>query len=301
MDDIHSPFVVLRESRWGTGERARLWKNAVRHVGHAVHVARAPRLPGSVCTSSSFFLDLLDCAIDQEEDHADGSRAFDDDWSVDGVQSRAQGGYSRSGLGKQQMRRTLSEIRDRVRIRYSGVRGKEGGEMGLRGRQMHSLGLRLKVLAFVHGQTASSATEAVALRAELAAVADFAVQLALMLGTVCWVERFAAKTCNTRSLPIVGDYGASWLGALECRHAMRKYRTTTACYCTNYTMKCTWDIYVLEEWRIYSWIKIKKFTCSCLALSQLCVTCTFAASWRRLQKKRKSNLWFSDFLNMCLK
>lgn len=71
---------------------------------------------------------------------------------------------------------------------------------------MHSLALRLKMLALVHGQAASSAAEAVALRAELTAVADFAVQLALVLGAVCRVEQFAAKTCNTRSSPVVGDY-----------------------------------------------------------------------------------------------
>jgi len=64
-------------------------------------------------------------------------------------------------------------------------------------RRMHSLALRLKMLALVHGQATSSATEAVALRAELAGVADFAKQLALVLGAVCRVEQFAAKTCNT--------------------------------------------------------------------------------------------------------
>ena len=65
---------------------------------------------------------------------------------------------------------------------------------------MHSLALRLQMLALVHGQAAGSAAESVALRAELAAVADFAKQLALVLGAVCRVERFAAKTCNTRWL-----------------------------------------------------------------------------------------------------
>lgn len=70
-------------------------------------------------------------------------------------------------------------------------------------RQMHSLALLLQMLALVRGQAASSAAEAVALRAELAAVADFAVQLALVLGAVCRVERFAAKTCNTRSSAVV--------------------------------------------------------------------------------------------------
>lgn len=69
---------------------------------------------------------------------------------------------------------------------------------------MHSLVLRLQMLALVHGQAASSAAEAVALGTELAAVADFAVQLALVLGAVCRVEQFAAKTCNTRSSPVVG-------------------------------------------------------------------------------------------------
>lgn len=63
---------------------------------------------------------------------------------------------------------------------------------------MHSLALRLEMLALVHGQAASTAAEAVALRTELTAVADFAVQLALVLGAVCRVEQFAAKTCNTR-------------------------------------------------------------------------------------------------------
>lgn len=67
------------------------------------------------------------------------------------------------------------------------------------------------MVALVHGEAASSATEAVALRAKLAAVADFAVQLALVLGTVCRVEQFTAKTCNTRSSPAVGDYDASIL------------------------------------------------------------------------------------------
>lgn len=76
---------------------------------------------------------------------------------------------------------------------------------------MHSLALRLKMLAAVHGQATSSATEAIALRAELTAVADFAEQLALVLGAVCRVERFAAKTCNTRSSHVVGDYAASLL------------------------------------------------------------------------------------------
>jgi len=94
---------------------------------------------------------------------------------------------------------------------------------------MHSLALRLKVLAFVHGQTAGSATEAVALRTELAAVAHFAVQLALVLGAVCRVQRFAAKTCNIRSLPVVGDYGASWL-----EHSSAKAR-----YCSYRAKDCT--------------------------------------------------------------
>lgn len=76
--------------------------------------------------------------------------------------------------------------------RREGCRGR-----GCARRQMHSLALRLKMLALIHGQAASSATEAVALRAELAGVADFAIQLVLMLGAVCRVERFIAKTCNT--------------------------------------------------------------------------------------------------------
>lgn len=81
---------------------------------------------------------------------------------------------------------------------------------------MHSLALRLKMLALVHRQAASSATEAVTLRAEFAAVADFAEQLALVLGAVCRVEQFAAKTCNTWSLPVVGDYAASWMLHSSC-------------------------------------------------------------------------------------
>jgi len=85
---------------------------------------------------------------------------------------------------------------------YSGIRKEEDVGIKIVGRQMHSLVLRLKMLALVHGQAASSATEAVALRAELAAVADFAKQLALVLSAVCRVERFAAKTCNTRSSSI---------------------------------------------------------------------------------------------------
>lgn len=90
---------------------------------------------------------------------------------------------------------------------YSGIREEKGVGIEVVRRQMHSLVLRLKMFALVHGQTASSATEAVALRAELTAVADFAKQLALVLGTVCRVERFAAKTCNTRSSSVVGYYG----------------------------------------------------------------------------------------------
>jgi hypothetical protein len=79
-------------------------------------------------------------------------------------------------------------------VRYSGIREEEGvGVEGARW-QMHSLALRLKMFALVHGQAASSATEAVALRAELAAVADFAIQLALVLRAICRVERFVAKT-----------------------------------------------------------------------------------------------------------
>lgn len=87
------------------------------------------------------------------------------------------------------------------------------------------------MLALVHGETASSATEAVALRAKLAAVADFAVQLALVLGAVCRVEHFTAKTCNTRSLPAVGDYDASILlrllggGRGGCRYSARRILT----------------------------------------------------------------------------
>lgn len=77
---------------------------------------------------------------------------------------------------------------------YSGIREEKGVGIEVVRRQMHSLVLRLKMFALVHGQTASSATEAVALRAELTAVANFAIQLALVLGTVCRVERFAAKT-----------------------------------------------------------------------------------------------------------
>lgn len=77
---------------------------------------------------------------------------------------------------------------------YSGIREEEGVRVEVVRRQMHSLVLRLKMFAFVHGQAASSATEAVAFRAELAAMADFAIQLALVLGAVCRVERFAAKT-----------------------------------------------------------------------------------------------------------
>lgn len=92
---------------------------------------------------------------------------------------------------------------------YSGIREKEGVGVEVVQWQMHSLVLRLKMLALVHGQAASSATEAVAFRAELAGVANFAKQLALVLGAVCRVEQFAAKTCNTRSLSVVGDYGAS--------------------------------------------------------------------------------------------
>lgn len=82
-------------------------------------------------------------------------------------------------------------------------------------RRMHSLALRLKMLALVHGQAASSTTEAVALRAELAGVADFAKQLALVLGAVCRVERFVAKTCNTRSSHAVVDYvvDSCWMGS----------------------------------------------------------------------------------------
>lgn len=97
-------------------------------------------------------------------------------------------------------------------ICYSGIGEEEGVGFEVVRRQMHSLVLRLKVLALVHGQAASSATETVALRAELAAVADFAKQLALVLGAVCRVERLAAKTCNTRSSFVVGDYGIScWM------------------------------------------------------------------------------------------
>jgi hypothetical protein len=59
---------------------------------------------------------------------------------------------------------------------------------------MHSLALRLKMVALVHGEAASSATEAVALRAKLAAMAVFAEQLAFVLGAVCRVEQFTAKT-----------------------------------------------------------------------------------------------------------
>lgn len=95
---------------------------------------------------------------------------------------------------------------------------------------MHSLALRLKMLALVHGEATSSATEAVALRAKLAAVADFAEQLALVLGAVCRVEQFTAKTCNTRSLPAVGDYDTSILlrllalsgGDSKCRYIARR-------------------------------------------------------------------------------
>jgi len=84
-----------------------------------------------------------------------------------------------------------------LKICYLGIRGERDVGVEVARRRVHSLALRLKMLALVHGQTASSATEAVALRAELAGVADFAKQLALVLGAVCRVEHFTAKTCNT--------------------------------------------------------------------------------------------------------
>lgn len=65
------------------------------------------------------------------------------------------------------------------------------------------------MLSLVHGQAASSATESITLRTEFASVADFAKQLALVLGAICRVEQFAAKTCNTRSSYIIEDYGVS--------------------------------------------------------------------------------------------
>lgn len=75
-------------------------------------------------------------------------------------------------------------IRDRVIgvICYSGVRKEEDiGILRCARQRMHSLALRLQMFAAVHGQAASSATESVTLRAELAAVADFTKQLALVL------------------------------------------------------------------------------------------------------------------------
>lgn len=67
---------------------------------------------------------------------------------------------------------------------------------------MHSLALRLQMFALVHRQGPGTATESVTLRAELTAVAGFAKQLALVLGAVCRVERFVAKTAlETRFVP----------------------------------------------------------------------------------------------------
>jgi len=82
-------------------------------------------------------------------------------------------------------------------VRYSGIREEEGVRVEVCG-GMHSLVLRLKMFALVHGQASSSTTKAVAFRAELAAVADFAIQLALVLGAVCRVESLVAKTYNIR-------------------------------------------------------------------------------------------------------
>lgn len=102
-----------------------------------------------------------------------------------------------------------SDTGPRCGVHYSGIRKDEGIGVEVARQRMHSLALRLQMLALVHGQAASSAAESIALRAELAAVADFAKQLSLVLGAVCRVERFAAKTCNTRSSYVVEDYGVS--------------------------------------------------------------------------------------------
>lgn len=127
-----------------------------------------------------------------------------DGWSVD-FQFRARCLYVER---VEQQRR--SRCGTTLVVCYSGIREEEG--VGVVQRQMHSLVLCLKMLALVHGQAAGSATEAVALRAKLAGVADFAKQLALVLGAVCRVEQFAAKTCNTRSSSVVGNYGTScWM------------------------------------------------------------------------------------------
>lgn len=58
---------------------------------------------------------------------------------------------------------------------------------------MHSLAT-LQMLALVHGKTTGATTETIALRAELAGMADFAEKLTLVLGAVRRVEKLSAKT-----------------------------------------------------------------------------------------------------------
>lgn len=66
---------------------------------------------------------------------------------------------------------------------------------------MHSL--LGEVVALIHGEAAGATAEAVALGSELATVADFAEELAVVLRAVCRVEQFAAETCNRTRQAIV--------------------------------------------------------------------------------------------------
>lgn len=69
----------------------------------------------------------------------------------------------------------------------------------------------------VHGQTASAAAEAVALRAVLAGVAVLAEQLLLVLGAVGRVQRLVAQAC--------GFFGgwearAMFMLSMRCSHSL---------------------------------------------------------------------------------
>lgn len=95
----------------------------------------------------------------------------------DGRSRRLVGQFSVSCMWRMSLReegRITEMLSTTLVICYSGIGEEEGVGFEVVRWQMHSLVLRLKVLALVHGQATSSATETVALRAEFAAVADFA-------------------------------------------------------------------------------------------------------------------------------
>lgn len=88
---------------------------------------------------------------------------------------------------------------------------------------MHSLAT-LQMLALVHGQTTGATTETIALRAELAGMADFAEKLTLVLGAVRRVEKLSAKTTLKAHLVPLQSSGNSLLRGVNRFAAFRAFR-----------------------------------------------------------------------------